>query len=586
VLRLVLLSVLIASTTASAQISWIEPEHPHQGETLTITYNPAAQGAKLKLQDAVYAIIIFFDAPNPRVIVKLSQADGVLRGKTKIEPRASYLKIRFVTRHDYDPRTDLSAMIYRQDGVPARGAYHWAIFDRYADALAFAQKEIELYPDDFAVYPDKWGFGGMVMKRDEKRAMIEKDMAAISAKPQPDSFDWLQAMAFGYLDLGNEDKARELLIRMIDRYPTSAGSFLNSFEHVVKNSKYKAEAAQWQRDLVERFPASRYARIVADLAGQPDFPFQDTQTVVKKWLEDEPDSIDARLALADASCIHHQNYKEAHAALEKAIQLLLAGEYWDGMGSLTMRRLYRAYSDQAEIFLDERNYPQALASAKAAEGFERGTDARSQILEGKVWQALSDNARAGSAYRDAWRRNPEQAEGPLRAFYMASRGTLDGFQEYLDAHRLVHVAVEEKKKKPAAQFQVVPLDGEPLSLASLRGKVIVLNFWFVGCAACVSEIPTLNRLVQEFKGQSVVFIAFALDHKDQLRAFLKKEPFSYKIVPDSTDIAAAFAVPSYPTHVLINQEGEIELKLTGNGNLGPLETQLKRLVNLSLVLHN
>src|SRR5207245_4755023 len=103
-------------------------------------------------------------------------------------------------------------------------------------------------------------------------------------------------------------------------------------------------------------------------------------------------------------------------ALEKAIQLLLAGEYWDGMGSLTMRRLYRAYSDQAEIFLGERNFPQALASAKTAEGFERDTDARAQILEGKVGQALSDNARAESAYLDAWRRNPEQVEGALRAY--------------------------------------------------------------------------------------------------------------------------------------------------------------------------
>jgi len=588
--RLALLSAFLTATSASAQISRIDPPKPRQGESITITYDPAIPGAELKLGDEVYAVGSFlFDVRQPSVRLRLNKVNGVLQGNLGIDPTAAYLRLSFVTRHAHDSKADLATMIYRQDGAPARGAYRAAMYDRNADAVTLAQQELAAYPDDFMTYRDKWLFAGMMMKRDAKLAMIQKDMAAISMTPQTQSPDWLYAVALGYLELGNERKARELLVDMIERYPSwgSTGDLLDWFDRIVKSADYKAEADGWRRDLVKRFPGSGYARFVINgLAAQEDFPLAGTQAVVRKWTTDEPKDPDPYLALGIACSTHHQDFGDAHIALEKAILLLLAGEYriqGDWAGSLTRRRLYEAYSTEAEIFQDERNYPQALAAAKAAQSFETDIQGRGQVLEGKVWQAVSDDGRAESAYLEAWHREPDAGEAPLKSFYQTTHGNLKSFEQYLDAHRLVQATNEGKRAKPAPTFLAVSLDGERLSLADLRGKVIVLNFWFVGCGACMSEIPTLNRWVQEFKDQGVVFIGFALDHEDQLRSFLKIKPFSYKIVPNSSDIAREYDVAAYPTHVLIDRNGDIRLKLVGDENPDKLEDQLKQTVRSSLL---
>jgi thiol-disulfide isomerase/thioredoxin len=60
----------------------------------------------------------------------------------------------------------------------------------------------------------------------------------------------------------------------------------------------------------------------------------------------------------------------------------------------------------------------------------------------------------------------------------------------------------------APEFDVVAVDGKRLKLSALKGKVVVLNFWFIGCAPCIAELPALNKLVDEYKGEDVVFIAF------------------------------------------------------------------------------
>ena len=119
------------------------------------------------------------------------------------------------------------------------------------------------------------------------------------------------------------------------------------------------------------------------------------------------------------------------------------------------------------------------------------------------------------------------------------------------------------EKKAASQFHVKALDGTELDLAALRGKVVVLNFWSLGCAPCRAEIPELNRLVKDFKDQDVVFIAFGLDGAKEVQASLKELNFNYHLVPDSSTIAAKFDVSTYPQHVVIDRQGRIYAVLEG-----------------------
>ena len=116
--------------------------------------------------------------------------------------------------------------------------------------------------------------------------------------------------------------------------------------------------------------------------------------------------------------------------------------------------------------------------------------------------------------------------------------------------------------KPAIPFSVKDIKGNEYSLNSLKGKVIVMNFWFIGCKPCLQEIPELNELVEKYHGKEVVFLGFAIDKKSRLETFLKKKPFNYNIIPGSK-IDSSYEVYGYPTHVVINQNSEIVWRTSG-----------------------
>jgi len=117
----------------------------------------------------------------------------------------------------------------------------------------------------------------------------------------------------------------------------------------------------------------------------------------------------------------------------------------------------------------------------------------------------------------------------------------------------------------AVEFSATDLKGKKYALTGLKGKIVVLNFWFVECKPCVMEMPELNELVEEFKGKEIVFLAIALNDKKQLKKFLKTTDFNYIIVPDGKSIANSYSVGGFPTNVIIDQNGIIQYVSTGIG---------------------
>ncbi len=119
------------------------------------------------------------------------------------------------------------------------------------------------------------------------------------------------------------------------------------------------------------------------------------------------------------------------------------------------------------------------------------------------------------------------------------------------------------KMIPSLNF--VTINGKKYNDSNLRGKVLVINFWFKGCAPCVSEMPSLNKLRNEFKDKDVVFIGFATDAEKDLRPmYLNSEKFLFDIVANSQNIAKKFVFNGFPTTYIVDQNGKIVKAWTGN----------------------
>ncbi len=131
-------------------------------------------------------------------------------------------------------------------------------------------------------------------------------------------------------------------------------------------------------------------------------------------------------------------------------------------------------------------------------------------------------------------------------------------------------------------FDVADVNGNRLTKADFKGKVLVVNFWFIGCAPCEMERPALNTLATAYSDNAnVAFISFAKNDQAELKKFLAEHPFHYNVVPTDKDyIRTGFEISEYPANIVIDRNGKYHFFGTGTG-IG-IFTILKRQIDEAL----
>ena len=122
------------------------------------------------------------------------------------------------------------------------------------------------------------------------------------------------------------------------------------------------------------------------------------------------------------------------------------------------------------------------------------------------------------------------------------------------------------KGKPLPDFVFKDILGNTYTPEDIKGKVVVINLWFISCAPCIEEMPELNKLVKEYENNdAVLFLALALDEKGpRLNKFLETHVFNYNIVPDSQDyIIKKLQTNSFPTHIVLDKNSNVVFTLRG-----------------------
>jgi thiol-disulfide isomerase/thioredoxin len=110
----------------------------------------------------------------------------------------------------------------------------------------------------------------------------------------------------------------------------------------------------------------------------------------------------------------------------------------------------------------------------------------------------------------------------------------------------------------AADFTVRTLDGRTIDSADLKGKVVVLHFWFIGCPVCRAIKPKLDETQAKFaSNDGVVFLAMTADPAGSVRKYLEKEPSSYLHAADAKSGMDGFVFSGFPKNIVISKTGEI-----------------------------
>jgi len=112
------------------------------------------------------------------------------------------------------------------------------------------------------------------------------------------------------------------------------------------------------------------------------------------------------------------------------------------------------------------------------------------------------------------------------------------------------------------------LDGTPQTLAGLRGRVLIINYWATWCAPCREEIPLFVRLQQEYAAKNVQFVGIAVDQADKVRSFAKEFKVNYPLLIAGIDAVelsrkAGNKAGVLPYTLILDRSGKIATSLVG-----------------------
>jgi thiol-disulfide isomerase/thioredoxin len=130
----------------------------------------------------------------------------------------------------------------------------------------------------------------------------------------------------------------------------------------------------------------------------------------------------------------------------------------------------------------------------------------------------------------------------------------------------------------APNFWAKSLDGDRHTNDSLKGKVVLVQFWTTWCQYCRRDQPSVENITAEFKDKGLIVLAVDVgEPKKKVKKFLEDSPRSSKVVlMEDTNLAAMFATRAYPVYVVIDRDGNLAGRQNGASGEGSLRRLLAK----------
>lgn len=176
----------------------------------------------------------------------------------------------------------------------------------------------------------------------------------------------------------------------------------------------------------------------------------------------------------------------------------------------------------------------------------------------------------------------DELKTQLKKAYTGRQGSDKGFDSYLEG--LLKEAESNELKKiqakmvndPAPLFTLRNINGEEVSLAALKGKVVILDFWATWCGPCKNSFPAMQKAVDKYKDNPKVAFLFidtwenSKDPQPAVKAFIKEHGYTFNVLFDLKDsvsqkseVIASYGAKGIPAKYVIDKEGNIRFRLLG-----------------------
>ena len=135
--------------------------------------------------------------------------------------------------------------------------------------------------------------------------------------------------------------------------------------------------------------------------------------------------------------------------------------------------------------------------------------------------------------------------------------------------------------RPTPPWQVTLPDGRVLSSESLKGRVVLVNFWATWCPYCRKEKPVIDEYWKDNRARGFEVIAISIDDSpEQIAAWAKKTGYTFMAAPTNASVGAAFGtVNSVPTSFILDRDGHIRHKVAGQLHAARLKKLVEPLLS-------
>lgn len=618
----------------TAQVSFtalkISPQFPQANSTVNFEYNSNYSPLIRKMN--IVAAVYLFDEKKERgyQIAEpiLKNTNGIYKGSIKLGSGTALIAFTFNSDQEKDINNNLGYLVpvYDKNKLPIEKYYTWAsrIQFPYGQILFGMnndiQKSLNYLDDAVKTFPDlkknqpflgNYLYTLNKLKGKESFSTISTELEKFESKGDYTEDEYKMLIEW-YNTIKMKSKADSLNAAMKINYPKGSwkiGEFQTAIskERDVKKIRTLVDdfVSKYGSDEKNNFVVSQYRSLLARVyINEKDF--NNYNLVVNQMTETERANSNNNNAWAMAE--KDENLPQAkqmaydattYAKIEMQKPSAKKPDYFTNKQWEENRKSnYAMFGDTyAFILYKQGDYKTAYPIAKEAATINKLKDAeyneRYAMTAEKVLPAAETKKLLEQFVMDGTA--SDKIKDLLKEVYKKTNKNETGFDAYLTG---LEATASTKKRAEIAKgmlnqtappFTLKDFDGKTVSLADMKGKTLVVDFWATWCGPCIASMPGMKKAMEKYKDNENVKFLFVdtwenVDDKlKNAKDFMekKKYPF-YVLMDDENRMVEDFKVSGIPTKFIIDKEGKIRFKSVGfGGNDDSLVEELSTMIELA-----